>query len=100
MKTENARTATRLEPLAGRYRLFIRDKNVGDGVLSVGQDGTANFFEGDGERESRILGEMERTRLMFIAANGISLSGFEWTGKIDRLGLKVYRYAEWWISYL
>lgn len=77
-----------------RFRLYINEKHIGDGVLDVTKDGTAMF--GCGEK---ILATMERSRLEFIAANGINLSGFAWTGKYDRRGSKVFRFVEWWMPY-
>ena len=83
-----------------RFRLYINDKKIGDGVLAVERTGEARVFGGDGERDSRVLADMERVRMEFAARNGIRLSGFEWTGKYDVHRSKVFKFREWWLAYL
>ena len=81
-----------------RFRLYINDKKIGDGVLSVERTGEARFF--GGESGDRTLADMERVRMEFAAKNGIRLSGFEWTGKHDVHRSKVFKFREWWLAYL
>ncbi len=83
-----------------QYRLTVDDKVVGVGVLSVGKDGDAHFFEGNGDSGARILAEMVRTKLDWAGALAIRLTGFTLTGKIDKRGVPLYRFAEWTLCYL
>ena len=61
------------------------------GVLSMCND-KAEFFTGNGEADSRLVGTLERVRMECAASNGILLSGME------RIGNK-YRLQEWWLVY-
>lgn len=81
-----------------KYTLYIDAKKIADGVLSVDQRGEARFYSGNGDCAGKLVADLERVKLEFAAANGISLSGFEWTGKTSK-GIKVYRYREWWLVY-
>ena len=82
-----------------KLTLHIDGKTIGSGVLSLLADGTAFVFDGSGESGSATLGHMERAKVDFIGANGLQLSGFEWTRKNDRNGIKVYTYREWWLTW-
>ena len=83
-----------------RFRLYINDKKIGDGVLDIQRTDEARFFGGEGESGCRTLADMERVRMEFAARNGIRLSGFEWTGKHDIHRSKIFRFREWWLAYL
>ena len=68
------------------------------GVLSIGADGQAFFFEGSGESGARMLASMERVKIDFAGVNGIQLSGFQHIGN-DKRGRRQFRFQEWWLSY-
>lgn len=80
------------------YTQLPKAKRIGGGVLSVGKDGDAMFFSGDGERDSKNLAEMIRVKLDFAGSNGLRLSGFERNG-VDSGGREKYRFQEWWLAY-
>ncbi len=55
-------------------------------------------FEKDGSADSKLIGELERVQIIFAAAHGIMLSGFENIGT-DRYGNMKFIYQEWWLVY-
>lgn len=69
---------------------------LGYGVLSIDEREEAMFFEGNGERGSRVLAVMQRIRIESATANGITLSGME---PINSGAMK-FNYQEWWLAYL
>lgn len=79
------------------FRLTIQNPKpqvVGDGVLSIGKAGDAEFFSGNGEILDPILATMVRTRIEWAAAAGILLSGMQPNG-FDRHGKPKFTYQEW-----
>ena len=93
-----------MTPTKVRYRLSIATKNnsqkvIGIGVLSVGEDGSATFFEGDGDENSRILADLQRVRLEWATSFGMKLSGFESTGRLDGRGVPVFHHKEWFVMF-
>jgi hypothetical protein len=75
-----------------------KPKRLGRVLLSVDQKGEALAFTGP-DADARIVADMERAKLDFVGADGQMLSGFEYTGKYDAQGRKIYRYQEWWLVY-
>jgi hypothetical protein len=71
---------------------------LGLGVLAVDKHGDAQFFSGEGERDSTVLAVMKRSRLDSASAHGLMLSGMEPTG-MDRRGRETFAYQEWWLRY-
>jgi hypothetical protein len=78
------------------YTLHIDGKTIGTGQLGVAQDGSATFWSDD----KRCIADMQRTRLDFVAANGMQLSGFEPTRKRDRRGDRLFVHREWWLTFV
>lgn len=79
----------------GHFNLIVqhpKPQKPVHGVLSMDKHGEAQFFTGNGETDSRLVGTMERSRVEYAAANGILLSG------IERIGNKC-RLQEWWLIY-
>lgn len=79
----------------GQFDLIVqhpKPKKPVHGVLSMDKRGEAQFFTGNGEADSRIVGTMERARVEHAASNGILISG------VERIGNK-YRFQEWWLVY-
>ena len=73
-------------------------KDIGAGVLSVDTKGNAEFFAlPTATHVGRVLAQMERVRLEFIAAKGMLLSGME-PGRSTN-GRTTYTYQEWWLRY-
>lgn len=84
-----------------QFCLYIQQpktKKIGIGVISVGRNGDAHFFSGFGERDSKVLANMERVKMDFIGASGIHISGFERVGT-NKNGTGKYIYQEWWLTY-
>jgi hypothetical protein len=75
-----------------------KPRSLGLGVLSVDKSGDAQFFSGEGERDSKVLAGMKRCRLESASAHGIMLTGMEPTG-VDRHGRETFAYQEWWLRY-
>lgn len=83
------------EDAVGQFNLIVqhpKPQKPVHGVLSMDKRGDAQFFTGNGEADSRIVGTMERTRVEHAASNGILLSG------VERVGGKL-RFQEWWLVY-
>ena len=78
---------------------FPKPKTLGEGRLSIGKDGDADFFEGDASAESRLLASIVRVQIRWAAAGGILLSGMEPDG-VDKSGRQKYKSQEWWLCYL
>lgn len=68
------------------------------GSLSVGKDGEAHFFSGEGEQNSTVLAEMTRAKLEHVSAKGMKLSGMQPDGN-TRAGQRKFLYQEWWLRY-
>ncbi len=73
-------------------------KIIGQGILSTDKDNLL-FFEGNGDGNSRCLGELERFRVLIITSKGMLINGFEYIG-IDKMGNKKYKYQEWYCTFL
>jgi len=73
-------------------------KVLGVGVLSVSESGEAHFFDGTGDRDSRLLAAMHRIKLEFAGADGIFIAGMEANG-VDRIGRQKFCYQQWWLRY-
>jgi hypothetical protein len=80
------------------YTQFPQVKKKGIGVLAIGTDGDASFFDESGGEGCKIIARMERVRISFAGADGIMLSGFENCG-VDGSGKNKFRYQDWWLSY-
>jgi hypothetical protein len=80
------------------YTQFPHIKKKGIGVLAIGTDGDASFFDESGGEGCKIIARMERVRISFAGADGIMLSGFENCG-VDGSGNNKFRYQDWWLSY-
>lgn len=79
----------------GQFNLIVQQpkpQNPINGVLSMDSRGEAQFFTGNGEAGSTIVGTLERARVEFAAAHGIMISG------VERVGGKM-RLQEWWLVY-
>lgn len=76
-----------------------KPKNLGEGSLSIGKDGEAQFFEGNCEANARILASMVRVKLDAAAAAGLFLSGMEPDG-VDKSGRPKFKYQEWLLRHL
>lgn len=57
------------------------------------------FFEGHGDRESKILGELKNPEIKFINSRGIMLKGFEPSG-FTKDGRQKFNYQEWYLSFV
>jgi hypothetical protein len=80
----------------GHFNLIVqypKPQNPVHGVLSMNKSGDAQFFTGNGESDSRIVGTLERARVEHAASNGILISG------VERVGGNKYRFQEWWLVY-
>jgi hypothetical protein len=80
-----------------KFKLFVqlpKPKEIGVGVIDIGQNGTAHFFIKD-----RLVAEMVRVRLEWMAVKGLYLNGMELAG-YDRNGTPKYRYQEWFLAFL
>ena len=75
-----------------------RRKTPHVGVLSIGKDGHAHFFDGMGEQYSQVLAEMTNARILWAAADGIMLSGMHPKGH-DKAGRQEFFYQEWFLRY-
>lgn len=64
------------------------------GVLSLDKHGEAQFFTGNGEADSRLVGTLVRARVEHASSNGILISGMERHGACGK-----YRFQEWWLVY-
>ena len=69
------------------------------GSLSIGKDGTAEFFEGNAEANARVLASLVRVRIEWAAAAGILVSGMEPDG-FDRAGRPKFKHQEWLLRHL
>ena len=78
---------------------FPKPNTLAEGRLSIGEDGGADFFEGDANAESRLLASMVRVQIRWAAAGGILLSGMEPDG-VDKSGRQKFKSQEWWLCYL
>ena len=78
---------------------FPKPKDVGIGSLSIGKDGTAEFFEGNADLNSSVLASMQRVRIEWAAAAGIMISGMEPDG-FDRSGRPKFKSQEWLLRHL
>lgn len=76
-----------------------KPKDLGQGSLSIGASGEADFFEGDAQKNSVILASMVRVRIEWAAAAGILLSGMQPDG-VDRNGQAKYKHQEWLLRHL
>lgn len=76
-----------------------KPKTLGEGSLSIGKDGDADFFEGSAEANASVLASMVRVRIEWAAAAGIMLSGMEPDG-LDRAGQQKFKFQEWLLRYL
>jgi len=93
-----------MNPAKVQYQLSIATKNnkhkvIGIGVLCVGEDGSATFFEGDAGENSIILAALQRVRLDWATSLGMKLSGFESTGKSDSSGVPTFLHREWFVMF-
>lgn len=79
----------------GQYNLIVqrpKPRKPVHGVLSMDGRGEAQFFAGNGDAGSPVVGTLERARVEYAAANGILISGVErHNGTL--------RYQEWWLLY-
>lgn len=83
--------------MPGQFRLttiYPKQRAAGQGSLSVDKHGEAMLFEGQGDSGSRIMGTMQRVRIVQAAAHGILLSGME-----PCVSGGKFIYQEWWLSY-
>jgi hypothetical protein len=74
-------------------------KVLGEGSLSIGKDGDADFFEGNADSHSKILASMKRVRIEWAAAAGILLSGMEPDG-VDKSGVEKFKHQEWLLRHI
>lgn len=82
--------------MMGNFNLIVqhpKPQKPINGVLCISKRGEAQFFSGNGEANSQVLGEMERVRVEHASSNGIFISG------VERIGTK-YRLQEWWLVYV
>lgn len=79
--------------------LLPKPKIVGEGSLSIGKDGVAEFFEGNADRNASVLATLVRVKLDHAAAAGLFLSGMEPDG-FDRAGRPKFKYQEWLLRHL
>lgn len=80
----------------GQFNLIVQHpvhQEPVHGVLSMDRRGEAQFFTGNGEAGSRVVGTLERARVEHASAKGILISGIE---KIEGGQL---RFQEWWLAY-
>jgi hypothetical protein len=79
----------------GQFNLIVQQPKPQkpiNGVLCMDRRGEAQFFTGNGETDSTIVGTLERARVEHAASNGILISG------VERVGGKM-RLQEWWLVY-
>lgn len=76
-----------------------KPKIVGEGSLSIGKDGEAQFFEGNCDSNARVLASMVRVKLDTAAAAGLFLSGMEPDG-VDKAGRQKFKFQEWLLRHL
>lgn len=84
------------------FKLIIQypqSKDVGEGSLSISKDGCAEFYEGNAEFNSRIMATMINAKIVWAAAAGILISGFEHDG-VDKSGRMKAKYQEWLLCHL
>ena len=74
-------------------------KVFGEGSLSIGKDGVAEFYEGNADVNARVLASMVRVRIEWAAAAGILISGMETDG-VDKAGQQKFKFQEWLLRHL
>ena len=80
----------------GNFNLIVqhpKPQPVVNGVLCISKDGCAQFFSGNGESGSKVLGEMQRIKIEHASSNGIFISG------LQRSNTGELTLQEWWLVY-
>lgn len=76
-----------------------KPKILGEGSLSIDRDGDADFFEGNAEKDARILASMSRVKIEWAAAAGILISGMQSEG-FDKYRKEKFTYQEWLLRHI
>lgn len=80
----------------GQFNLIVqypKPQKPVHGVLSMDDRGVAQFFTGNGDADSQIVGKLARARIEHASSIGILISGVEVIAG-DKLS-----YQEWWLVY-